>query len=349
MAGVHELTPAIGNAAACHALGLWRGAVARDRARARRAALPGPPAPRPALPPPPLALSPCEQQTLLGILNSERFVDTAPAAVHAMLLDEGQYLGSVRTMYRLLAANGGCPERRDQRRHPTCSKPELLATAPNQVWSWDITKLKGPAKWTSFHLYVILDIFSRLVAGWMVAPRESAELAEQMIAETVARHAVEPGRLTLHADRGASMRSKPVAALLVDLDIVKSHSRPHVSDDNPFSEAQFKTMKYRPDFPPRFGCLEDARAHCQAFFAWYNTIHRHSGIAYMTPHSVHYGQADAMLVTRQTALDAAFKLHPNRFKGKNPSPHALPQAVWINPPDQEKISSQQPLNYSVNS
>ena len=255
---------------------------------------------------------------------------------------KASYLGSVRTMYRLLAANGGCRERRDQRRHPVYSKPELLATAPNQVWSWDITKLKGPAKWTYFHLYVILDIFSRYVVGWMVAPRESAELAEQLIAETVASHDIEPGKLTLHADRGASMRSKPVAALLVDLGIVKSHSRPHVSDDNPFSEAQFKTLKYRPDFPPRFGSLEDARAHCQAFFTWYNTIHRHSGIAYMTPHSVHYGQADAMLATRQAALDAAFRSNPNRFKGKNPRPPALPRAVWINPPANDKITPQKP-------
>jgi putative transposase len=348
MAGVHELTPVVGNAAACRALGLWRGTVARGHARSRRDALLGPPAPRPA-PPPPLALAPAEQQALLGTLNSERFVDTAPAAVHATLLDEGLYLASIRTMYRLLAANGGCRERRDLRRHSVYSKPELLAVAPNQVWSWDITKLKGPVKWTSFHLYVILDIFSRLVVGWMVAPRETAELAEQLIAETVARHAVEPGKLTLHADRGASMRSKPVAALLVDLDVVKSHSRPYVSDDNPFSEAQFKTLKYRPDFPARFGCLEDARAYCRAFFTWYNTAHRHSGIAYMTPHSVHYGHADTLLATRQTALDAAFRRHPNRFKGKNPRPHAVPQAVWINPPGQEKITPQLPLNYSVNS
>jgi transposase InsO family protein len=231
MAGVLELMPVVGNAAACRALGLWRGAPARGRARSRRAALPGPSTSRPAPLRPPLALTPGERQALLDTLNNEPFVDTAPAAVHATLLDEGRYLGSVRTMYRLLAANGGCRERRALRRHPTYSKPELLATAPNQIWSWDITKLKGPAKWTAFHLYVILDIFSRYVVGWMIAPRESAELAEQLIAETVARHDVEPGRLTLNADRGASMRSKPVAALLVDLDIVKSHSRPHVSDD----------------------------------------------------------------------------------------------------------------------
>ena len=337
MAGVQELTPALGSGAACRALGLWRGAPARQRARLHRMAFVGPLARRAARPSPPLALDTQERQELLATLNGERFADTAPAAVHATLLDEGRYLGSVRTMYRLLAANGGSSrERRDQLIHPAYTKPELLATAPNQVWSWDITKLKGPAKWTCFHLYVILDIFSRYVVGWLIALRESAELAEQLIAQTVARHAVLPGTLTLHADRGASMRSKPVAALLVDLDIAKSHSRPHVSDDNPYSESQFKTMKYRPDFPQRFGCIEDARAHCQAFFPWYNTMHRHSGIGYMAPHAVHHGQADALLITRQASLDAAFLAHPNRFKNTKPQPHALPTAAWINPPPQEK-------------
>ena len=217
-----------------------RGAPARQRARLHRMAFVGPLARRAARPSPPLALDAHERQVLLDTLNGERFADTAPAAVHATLLDEGRYLGSVRTMYRLLAAHGGSRERRDQLIHPAYAKPELLATAPNQVWSWDITKLKGPARWTCFHLYVILDIFSRYVVGWMIALRESAELAEQLIAETVARHAVLPGTLTLHADRGASMRSKPVAALLVELDIARSHSRPHVSDDNPYSESQFK-------------------------------------------------------------------------------------------------------------
>jgi putative transposase len=296
-----------------------------------------------------LALDRQERQELLDTLNGERFADTAPAAVHATLLDEGRYLGSVRTMYRLLAACGGSRERRAQLIHPAYTKPELLATAPNQVWSWDITKLKGPAKWTCFHLYVILDIFSRCVVGWLIALRESAELAEQLIAETVARHAIEPGKLTLHADRGASMRSKPVAALLVDLDIAKSHSRPHVSDDNPYSESHFKTMKYRPDFPARFGCIEDARAHCQAFFPWCNTTHRHSGIGYMTPYSVHHGHADAMLVNRQATLDAAFLLHPNRFKNRNPQPHALPTAAWINPPPQAKHPARNPQPCTVNS
>lgn len=349
MAGVQELTPALGAGAACRALGLWRGAPARRHALQRRKAFVGPLARRAARPSPPLALDAQERQVLLDTLNGERFADTAPATVHATLLDEGRYLGSVRTMYRLLAAHGGSRERRDQLTHPAYAKPELLATGPNQVWSWDITKLKGPAKWTCFHLYVILDIFSRCVVGWLIALRESAELAEQLIAETVARHAIEPGKLTLHADRGASMRSKPVAALLVDLDIAKSHSRPHVSDDNPYSESHFKTMKYRPDFPARFGCIEDARAHCQSFFPWYNAVHRHSGIGYMTPHSVHYGHADAMLVTRQATLDAAFLAHPNRFKNTNPQPHALPTAVWINPPPQEKNPARNPQPCTVNS
>ena len=350
MTGVHELTPALGASAACRALGLWRGAPARHRACLRRAAFVGPQARRAARARPPLALDIQERQLLLDTLNGERFVDTAPAAVHATLLDEGCYLGSVRTMYRLLAATGGSRERRNQLTHPAYTKPELLAIAPNQVWSWDITKLKGPAKWTCFHLYVILDIFSRHVVGWLIAERECSDLAEQLIAQTVARHDVERGMLTLHADRGTSMRSKPVAALLVDLDIAKSHSRPYVSDDNPFSEAQFKTLKYRPDFPDRFGCIEDARAHCQAFFAWYNTMHRHSGIGYLTPHSVHYGHAQALLATRQAALDAAFLAHPARFKSKRPSTHPMPAAVWINPPPMEKTNTfQQPQPCTVNS
>jgi putative transposase len=349
MSGVQELTPALGAAAACRALGLWRSAPARQREKLRRAAFVGPRTRHAARPRPPLALDTQERQVLLDTLNSERFVDTAPAAVHATLLDEGRYLGSVRTMYRLLAIHGGCRERRNQLTHPAYTKPELLALAPNQVWSWDITKLKGPAKWTCFHLYVILDIFSRYVVGWLIAERESAELAEQLIAETVARHDVEPGMLTLHADRGSSMRSKPVAALLVDLDVAKSHSRPHVSDDNPFSESQFKTMKYRPDFPARFGCIEDARSHCQVFFPWYNDQHRHSGIGYMTPHSLHYGLAEAMRITRQATLDAAFLAHPKRFKGKGPQPHALPTAAWINPPPLETTTLKKPQPRTVNS
>jgi putative transposase len=348
MASVQELVPTHGLVAACRVLGLWRGAPARQQAVLRRAAFVGPLQTRVPRPRPPLALDALEQQAVMDALNSERFVDTAPAAVHATLLDEGTYLGSVRTMYRLLAINGGSRERRNQRVHPAYAKPELLALAPNQVWSWDITKLRGPAKWSCFHLYVIMDIFSRHVVGWLIADRENANLAEQLIADTVSRHDVEPGMLTLHADRGTSMRSKPVAALLVDLDVAKSHSRPYVSDDNPFSEAQFKTMKYRPEFPARFGCLADARAFCQEFFAWYNTEHRHSGIGYMTPHSVHYGTAQAMHATRQATLDSAFQAHPNRFKGMRPQPHPLPTEVWINPPSPESNNLHQPQRTTLN-
>jgi putative transposase len=232
--------------------------------------------------------------------------------------------------------------------HSFYTKPELLAVAPNQVWSWDITKLKGPAKWTCFHLYVILDIFSRFVVGWLIAPRECSELAQQLIADTVARHDVQPGVLTLHADRGAAMRSKPVASLLVDLDVAKSHSRPHVSDDNPYSESQFKTMKYRPEFPDRFGSIEHARAHCQAFFPWYNAQHCHSGIGYMTPHSVHYGLAAELRVIRQATLDAAFLANPNRFKNKPPQLPPMPTAAWINPPPQEKKPTSEPVDCTLN-
>lgn len=348
MAAALELTPALGTGAACTAMGLWRGAPARQQARMHRRTLMGPPAPRAPRPCPPLALNASEQQALLATLNSERFADTAPAAVHATLLGEGTYLGSVRTMYRLLAATGGCRERRNQLTHPAYSKPELLAIAPNEVWSWDITKLKGPAKWTCFHLYVILDIFSRFVVGWLIAPRECSELAQQLIADTVSRHSVQAGMLTLHADRGAAMRSKPVASLLVDLDVAKSHSRPHVSDDNPYSESQFKTMKYRPEFPDRFGCIEDARAHCQAFFAWYNDQHCHSGIGYMTPHSVHYGLAEEIRVTRQSTLDAAFLANPNRFKNTKPKLPKMPTAAWINPPPEETKPTSKPVDTTLN-
>lgn len=279
MQALNQLAPEVGLAPACAALNLSRGAVYREDARQRHL-LPATatPAPQPAAP---LAFSVQERQRMLDELDSERFADCSPYFVYATLLDEGRYIGSVRTLYRALAADGQSGERRPQRIHPVYAKPELLATTPNQVWSWDITKLKGPAKWTCFHLYVILDLFSRYVVGWMVAPQETAELAEQLIAETVAKHNIQPNTLTLHADRGSSMRSKPVAALLVDLDVTKTHSRPYVSDDNPYSEAQFKTLKYRPDFPARFGCIEDARSHCQRFFRWYNQCHCHSGIAFI--------------------------------------------------------------------
>ena len=283
-------------------------------------------------PSPGRALSADEREMVLQLLRSERFVDQSPGEVYATLLDEGRYVCSLRTMYRLLAENGEVRERRDPLRHPPYEKPELLATAPNQVWSWDITKLLGPVKWTYYYLYVILDIFSRYVVGWMVAHRESAELARRLIAATARKQGVRPGQLTVHADRGSSMTSKPVGLLLSDLGITKTHSRPHVSDDNPYSESQFKTMKYRPEFPERFGCLEDARGFCQGFFRWYNTQHHHTGIGLLTPETVHYGRGPQVREARQRVLDAAYAQHAERFVGKPPHAPALPEAVWINPP-----------------
>lgn len=342
MESINLLAPDVGMVRACSVLRVNRSGVYREDARRRHlGTAPVIRVPRVA---PPLALSDAERQVLKDVLCSDRFADCAPPTIYATLLDEGRYLGSVRTMYRLLAADGQTRERRNQLTHPVYAKPELLATGPNQVWSWDITKIKGPIKWTYFHLYVILDIFSRYVVGWLIAPRESAQLAQKLIAETVAKQNIAPGTLTLHADRGTSMRSKTVAELLVDLEVTKSHSRPYVSDDNPFSEAHFKTLKYRPDFPQRFGCIEDARAHCQAFFPWYNDRHRHSGIGYMTPAAMHYGQAQTLFNQRAQTLDAAFIANPKRFKGNCPQPPSLPVAAWINPPKKEPIS---PENKSI--
>lgn len=273
---------------------------------------------------------------MLGVLNSDRFCDMAPAAVQAVLMDEeGRYLCSTRTMYRILADEGEVRERRDQLRHPAYAKPELLAVRPNEVWSWDITKLKGPAKWTCYNLYVIMDIFSRLVVGWTIAPGEAASLAEKLIRETCEKQGIEKGRLTVHADRGSAMKSKPVESLLVDLGVEKSHSRPHTSNDNPYSESQFKTLKYRPEFPKRFGSIQDARSFCREFFTWYNKQHRHSGIAYLTPEMVHYGHASDVTKARQVVLMKAYEAHPERFVNKRPSPPALPTAVWINKPERE--------------
>ena len=278
------------------------------------------------------ALTAEEKQLVLNTLHEERFVDLAPAEVYATLLDEGRYLCSVRTMYRLLAANQEVRERRAQRRHPVYAAPELLATAPNQLWSWDITKLKGPRTWSYFHLYVILDVFSRYVVGWMVATHEQSALAEKLINETCRRQSIARDQLTLHADRGSSMRSKVVAQLLADLGVTKTHSRPHVSNDNPFSEAGFKTLKYRPNFPERFGCIEDARAHCADFFHWYNREHHHSGIGLHTPYDVHHGLAARRAEQRAVVLGVAHRAHPERFVRGTPTPPPLPTAVWINPP-----------------
>ena len=286
----------------------------------------------------PRALDATERRAVLDTLHTPRFGDVSPAETYATLLDEGAYLASERTMYRILAAAGETGERRNQRVHPAYAKPELLATAPNQVWSWDITKLLGAAKWTYYYLYVILDIFSRYVVGWMVAYREQAVLAERLIAETAAKQQITPAQLTLHADRGTSMTSKPVAFLLADLGITKTHSRPHVSDDNPYSESQFKTLKYRPGFPARFASMEEARAFCQEFFPWYNTEHRHSGIGLLTPETVHYGRAEALHAARRQILATAYATHPERFVNQAPEPPPLPTAAWINPPQPSPIT-----------
>jgi len=280
----------------------------------------------------PRALSAEERHRVVEIINSERFCDQAPAQIYASLLDEGQYMCSERSMYRILKENGQVRERRDQLRHPSYAAPELLATRPNEVWSWDITKLLGPAKWTYFYLYVILDIFSRYVVGWMVAYRESATLAQRLIQESLSRQNIEPGKLTLHADRGPSMSSKPVALLLADLGVTKTHSRPHVSNDNPYSESQFKTMKYRPEFPERFGCLQDSRGFCGEFFHWYNHEHHHSGLGYLTPYEVHFGLAEERRQRRALMLRGAFERNPERFVRGLPKPPALPEQVWINKP-----------------
>ena len=276
-------------------------------------------------------------------------MDQPPAQVHAALLDEDTYLCSPRTMYRILDSVQEVKERRNQVRRPHYAKPELLATRPNEVWSWDITKLMGPAKWTYYYLYVILDIFSRYVVGWMLAPHESAALAEGLISETYAKQGIETGQLTLHADRGSSMKSKPVALLLADLGVVKTHSRPQVSNDNPFSESQFKTMKYRPEFPDRFGSIEDGRAFGHIFFPWYNDEHHHSGLGFLTPAVVHYGQADGVREKRKQVLAAAYAAHPERFVKGTPQPAELPSAVWINPPEKKTAHQDAPGSTQTNS
>jgi putative transposase len=326
MAAVTELAHDVGSSAACQALCMPRASYYRD---SRKASFPAVTASRPS---PARALRPAERETVLACLHEERFQDRSPAAVYATLLDEGHYYCWIRTMYRLLEERSESRERRDQLTHPPYKKPELLATAPNQLWSWDITKLLGPAKWTYFYLYVILDVFSRYVTGWMVAYRESAELAKRLIAESCNKQRIQPGQLTLHADRGTSMSSQPVAFLLADLGVTKTHSRPHVSDDNPYSESQFRTMKYRPEFPDRFGCIQDSRAFSPGFFRWYNEEHRHSGLALLTPAMVHYGQTAMILEQRQSVLGVAYRAHPERFVPQAPKPPTVPTEVWINKP-----------------
>jgi putative transposase len=315
---------------ACETLGRSRASHYRTRRP-----LHGPPAPRPRSP---RALSDTEADAIVEVLNSERFCDHAPAQVWAILLDEGTYLCSISTMYRLLRARAQVRERRAIARRPPTIKPELVATGPNQVWSWDITKLAGPYKWNWFHLYVIIDVYSRYAVGWLVAPRESARLAEELITDAIYRHNIDDGQLTLHADRGTSMTSKTVTQLLADLGVLQSHSRPHQSNDNPFSEANFKTLKYFPTFPKRFPSLAHARGFVDAFFDHYNNTHRHSGIGLHTPADVHHGRAHEVRTRRQVVLDTAYATHPERFR-RPPSAPRIPEATWINRPEEQPLAT----------
>jgi putative transposase len=325
---IEGLAQQVGVRAACQSLVVPRSSYYRSfhpqRARVRSTPL--------------RALAPAEQEEVRQTLNIERFQDSAPREVYASLLDEGRYLCHWRTMYRILEASQEVRERRNQLCHPNYQKPELLATRPNELWSWDITKLLGPSKWTYFYLYVILDVYSRYVVGWMVALQEAAHLAEPLFLETCQKHKIQPGQLTLHADRGNPMNSKPFAMLLADLGVTKTHSRPHVSNDNPYSEAHFKTLKYHPGYPERFGSQADARTWSRDFFAWYNHQHHHSGIALLTPADVHLGRAQQVLQARQRVLQTAYQNNPERFVQGLPKPLELPAAVWINPPKQVEPS-----------
>jgi putative transposase len=342
-AAIAELAPVVGTAAACAAVGRPRSTHYRCHRKS-----PPPPRPEPAQRrPQPRALSEAERERVLTVLHEPRFADQAPASVYATLLDEDTYLCSESTMYRLLREQGETGDRRRQASHPATVKPELVAAGPNQCWSWDISKLLGPVKWTYYYLYVIIDIYSRYVPGWMVATREDAKLAERLLGDACAKQDIAHGQLTIHADRGSSMASKPVALLLADLGVTKSHSRPHVSNDNPYSEAQFKTLKYRPDFPDRFDSVEHARAFCRDFFAWYNLVHRHSGIGLMTPSDVHHGRAPEVIAARQQVLDAAFLAHPERFVHNTPQAPKLPDTAWINRPNDPDDSQEKLVKFTI--
>jgi putative transposase len=343
MSAIQTLAPSAGMEAACAAMGMPRATFYRSTHRSRSAPTDSTalsialsiakPRPKPAR-----SLSEEERSTVLDTLHEERFFDRAPAEVWATLLDEDRWLCSIRTMYRILQDHEESKERRNQARRADYTKPELLATGPNQVWSWDITRLKGPVKWSYYQLYTILDIYSRYVVGWMVAYKESATLAERLIEYTARKQGIQVGQLTIHADRGSSMTSKSVALLLADLGIAKTHSRPHVSNDNPFSESQFKTLKYHPGFPQRFASIEEARAFCRTFFPWYNAEHRHLGLGLLTPETVHYGRAEDVIAMRQDVLQRAYAAHPERFVNRIPTAPRLPEAVWINPPDPERAT-----------
>jgi putative transposase len=330
MTAVSSLAAQIGCKAACEVLAVPRASFYRhrDQQAGPRAVVPRPRGASPQ------GLSAAERQKVLDILNCDRFLDEAPAQIHARLLDEGIYLCSERTMYRILHGAQQVRERRNQLRHSGYKKPELLATAPNQVWSWDITKLRTAVKGHHYSLYVVLDIFSRYVVAWTVAEHEAKALAQWLLEEAVLRQKIGPDQLTLHADRGSTMTSKSLALLLDDLGVARSHSRPQTSNDNPYSESQFKTLKYRPGFPDHFGSLADARAFCRGFFTWYNTQHYHSGIANLTPETVHAGRAQEVLQERHKVLTEAYATHPERFR-KAPQPKTAPTHAWINPPKKE--------------
>lgn len=327
-----KLSADVGTAEACRALSVSRATVYRRR----KPKVKSEPTQRKRQP---RELKPDERQVVLDVLHSPQFADKAPAQVYTSLLDQGIYHCSTRTMYRILHENQEVRERRNQLRRPNYKKPELLATGPNQVWSWDITKLRGPEKLSYFYLYVILDIYSRYTVGWMLAPCESAEKAKLLISETIARQDIDPGQLTIHSDRGSPMTSTGVNNLMIKLGVTKSLNRPHVSNDNPYSESQFKTMKYQPEYPARFGCHEDAHGYCASFFEWYNNEHYHSGIGMFTPAMVHYGQAEKLLKERQATLDMAMAAHPERFVRKRPEPQQLPEAAWINRPEKNQNES----------
>jgi putative transposase len=323
-----QLSEHVSVSRACQVVGVPRSALYRSRQREG-------PAEQPAVTSrssPSRALSEVEKAKVKAVLNSERFQDSAPREVYATLLDEGQYHCSWRTMYRILSKYDEVRERRNQLRHPVYARPELLATGPNQLWTWDITKLRGPVKWSYYYLYAMLDVYSRYMVGWMIAERELAELGKELIAQTCAKQGIQPGELTIHADRGSAMQAKSVALLMADLGVNKSHSRPHVSNDNPYSEAQFKTLKYYPTYPGCFGSLADARQWAHDFFGWYNHEHHHSGLGLLTPADVHYGRAEAVLAQRQTVMQQAYERHPERFVNGLPRLPELPSAVWINPP-----------------
>jgi putative transposase len=321
-AALEHLVPLVGVLAACAALAVNRASYYRWLQ---------PAAEQQRRPEPKRKLSADERRHVLDLLDSERFLDKAPRQVYAELLDENTYVCSVRTMYRILAEHGQIRERRQQRRHPTYVKPELVARRPNQVWSWDITKVPGPRPGVYYSVYVVLDIFSRYIVGWTLARTESAAIAKAMLADAFEQHDIRPGQLVCHADRGTPMVAKSTALLYADLGIAASFSRPRVSDDNPYSEAAFKTFKYRPEMPERFGSLEDARTHFAALFDWYNNRHYHSGIALLTPADLHHERATRIIAARQRVLDAAFERHPERF-AEPPIHPTPPEASWINPP-----------------